>query len=362
MPEAQADKVETESILEWLGRIYNTIGWLAAIGLLSALALARLVDGGPTPLAFLALLVQTFAFHAGLGITVVLLAAIAMRRWKLGFVLLLGVLVTVGPLGLRSIRSVAPPIDDAQTLTVISCNLGYDQANPNRLIAWIDEVDPDVIVLQEYGTRWAEIVRTRLRDRYPHMVEEPRPDAFGQATLSRMPLSQHLRNVWPGYWDIPSIRATLEFEGLLVDVTNVHVYPPISFAWFEMQREQIWKLRLDARSRLGETDYSSRRRDVAGTILIGDFNGPWRTGQLRPLRQETLHGYEILWEAHDKISRSRGATWGPTRRPLSLAPGIRLDHAVYGGDLEPVFSVVGPDVGSDHRPIAAGFRWRIDSP
>ncbi len=342
-----------------LSRGFAFVGWAAAIGLLLALLMARLVDGGPTPLAFMALLVQTFAFHAGLAVAMLLLIALVLRRWKLGVALLLGVLVTIGPLGLRVMRSDATAVDDDGTLTLLSCNLCYGRADPDRLIAWIDEIDPDVIVLQEYGGEWPEVVDAHLRERYPHVWEEPRPDAFGQATLSRSALVGVTRTVWPGYWDIPSARMTIEHEQRRVDVTNVHVYPPVGLSWFAQQGHQLARLSVDAEKRLGEFDYSSGHRDVQGAVLIGDFNAPWGTGHMQPLKDKSLaFDTRFLWEAHEEIGRGRGTTWGPRRGVLSLAPGIRLDHAVYGGELEPVFSVVGPDVGSDHRPIAAGFRWR----
>ena len=332
----------------WLGG-FPFAGWTAAIGLLGALLLARLVDGGPAPLAFPALLVQTFAFHAGLAITMLLLVALALRRWKLGAALLLGVLVTAGPLGLRALPPATPAVDDDRTLTVLSCNLSYGQADADRLIAWIEEIDPDVIVLQEYGGTWPEVVRTRLRERYPHTIENPQQDAFGSATLSRVPFVDSTMFTWPGQFDLKMPRVTIAHEGRLADVTNVHAVPPVALSWVRWQMAQVRDLAGEGARRFGG---ASETGEVEGVMLAGDFNAPWNTNHLRPLARAGL------WEAHSRVGSNRGATWGPTRGLLSLAPGIRLDHAVYGGDLEPVFSVVGPDVGSDHRPIAVGFRWR----
>jgi endonuclease/exonuclease/phosphatase (EEP) superfamily protein YafD len=322
---------------------------MAAVGLLLSLIVARLVDGGPVPLAFPALLVQTFAFHAGLAVALPLLIALALRRWKLGAALLLGVLVTVGPLGLRAMRPATPAVDDDRTLTVLSCNLSYGQADPDRLLAWIDDVDPDVIVLQEYGDPWPNVVRTRLLDRYPHTIENPQRHAFGSATLSRTPFVESTMFTWPGQFEVRMPRITVEHDGRHVDITNVHTVPPVALSWVRWQLAQVGDLADEGSRRLGGF---SEPGEVEGVVLAGDFNAPWNTNHLRPLARVGL------WEAHSRVGSSRGATWGPTRGPLSLAPGIRLDHAVYGGELEPVFSIVGPDVGSDHRPIAVGFRWR----
>lgn len=349
MPSDQPNMTEHASLRLWLARVFAFVAWSAAVGLLLALVLARLVDGGPVPLAFPALLVQTFAFHAGLAVALLLLIALALRRWKLGAALLLGVLVTVGPLGLRAMRPGTPAIDDDRTLTVLSCNLSYGQADPDRLITWIYEIDPDVIVLQEYGGAWPGVVRTRLLERYPHTIENPQQHAFGSATLSRVPFVESTMFTWAGPFDVKMPRTTVEQNGHRVDVTNVHTVPPVALSWVRRQLAQVRDLAGEGSKRLG---VMSNPGEVEGVILVGDFNAPWNTNHLRPLARAGL------WEAHSRVGSSRGATWGPTRGPLSLAPGIRLDHAVYGGELEPVFSIVGPDVGSDHRPIAVGFRWR----
>lgn len=334
------------------------VGWFVAVGLLAGILIAPLAGDAPAAVAFAGLLLQTFSFHAGLIVVVFLIVSLVLRRWRLGTALLLCVMLTVGPSALRSLRPALPAVDDDRTLTVLSCNLCYGRADADRLVAWIDEVDPDVIVLQEHGGRWPQYVRDRLGDRYPHAWEEPREDAFGQATLSRLPFVDTTRSIWPPDWSIPSGRVTVRFGRSLVDVTNVHVFPPVSLDWVNQQRRQLDALSLDASRRLGVWSPTSGS-DVQGSILIGDFNTPWSTSFMAAMRYEPI-GWDAryLWEAHHEIGRGRGATWGPTRGLLSLAPGVRLDHAIYGGELEPVFSVVGPDVGSDHRPIAVGFRWR----
>ena len=319
------------------------------MALLLGLALARLVDGAPAPVSLLALLVQTFAFHAGLAVAGLLLTAVVVRKWKLGAVLLLGVLVTVGPVGLRAMRSATPPIDDDRTLTVLSCNLRFGSADADALIAWIGQVDPDVILLQEYDQSWSDVVSQRLKQRYPHIVEDPQHHAFGSATLSRLPFVESTMLTWSGQPDVHMPRTTISHEGRLVDVVNVHAVPPVALSWVRRQMSQIADLAEVGSGRLGAV---SRPDSVDAVLLVGDFNAPWNTNHLRPLAGSGF------WEAHARVGTNRGATWGPTSGLLSLAPGIRLDHAVYGGGLEPVFSVVGPDVGSDHLPIAVGLRWR----
>ena len=299
-------------------------------------------------LAFLALMVQTFAFHAGLVAGVMLLIAVALRRWRLGSVLLASVLVTIGPLGLRMVsRTPLQAVDDGSTLTVLSCNLLYGTADAEPLLAWIEEIDPDVIVFQEYAEPWPEIVTRDLLERYPHVWQEP-GGAHGQATLSRVPFVDVVPDIWNGTWKVPAPRVAIEHEGKQVDITNVHAYPPIRFTLMRAQMDQIQSVAHDAFNQLGGI---SSEPQADGVLYVGDFNAPWNSNHLRPLARVGL------WEAHARVGTDRGATWGPSDGLLSLAQGIRIDNALYGGGLKPAWSVVGPDVGSDHRPIAVGFEW-----
>ncbi|UYV13891.1 MAG: endonuclease/exonuclease/phosphatase family protein [Phycisphaera sp.] len=280
-----------------------------------------------------------------------LLIAFALRRWRLGLVLLASVLVTVGPLGLRvAQRAPVRATDDDSTLTVLSCNLLYGTADAEPLLAWITEIDPDVIMFQEYADPWPGIVARNLQDRYPHVWQEP-GGAHGQATLSRMPFVDVVPDIWERVWKVPSPRVGIRHEGKRVDITNVHVYPPMRFVLLQAQLDQIQRVADDAFERLGGMSGEPR---ADGVLYVGDFNAPWNSNHLRPLARVGL------WEAHARVGTDRGVTWGPPDGLLSYAPGIRIDNAVYGGELKPVWSVVGPDAGSDHRPIAVGFRWRDD--
>lgn len=271
-----------------------------------------------------------------------LIMALVLRRWRLGAALFLATLVTVGPLGITATRSKVMAVDDDETLTVLSCNTRYGTANLDLLTAWIDEIDPDVIVLQEYAEPWPELITIRLGKRYPHAWQQP-AGAHGQAIFSRIAFDELVPDVFDRRWKMTAPRVTINHEGRSIDLTNVHAYPPLRSDLLTAQLEQLEILAQSVRD---------RAKHVDGHVLAGDFNAPWNTNHLRRFRGLGFR------EAHAEVGRGRGATWAPTSGLLSLAPGIRIDHAVYGGGLEPVFSIVGPDVGSDHRPIAVGFRWR----
>jgi endonuclease/exonuclease/phosphatase (EEP) superfamily protein YafD len=332
------------------------LAWLGAIGAPVAILVAWLVRTDPeyagpleAAVVFGALLVQSFTLHIGLAVGGLAIVAFAIRRKRLSGVLALGALLGLGPAAMTfmpvgSSAAASPDVARVDHLVVLSSNLLYARADADRLLAWIDEIDPDIIVLQEHDAPWPRIIHERLRAEYPHIWQEPRRGAFGQAILSRLPLLEAQPTPSRGTWHVPAGRVTVEHGARRVDVMCIHTVPPIGFANVAEQRRQIAWLAEEASDRLASGA-------VDGVILAGDFNAPFHTNHMRELRAAGLR------EAHSKAGRGRGATWGPGRWPLSLAPGIRLDHALFGGELVCVRALVGPDVGSDHRPIAAEFSW-----
>jgi endonuclease/exonuclease/phosphatase (EEP) superfamily protein YafD len=72
-----------------------------------------------------------------------------------------------------------------------------------------------------------------------------------------------------------------------------------------------------------------------------------------------------LVEAHGRgrrgasAGRWRGTTW-PRTGALRWAPGIRLDHVLHAPALVCDYAAVCADVGSDHAPIVARFKWASD--
>ncbi|MFN8424001.1 MAG: endonuclease/exonuclease/phosphatase family protein [Anaerolineae bacterium] len=83
-------------------------------------------------------------------------------------------------------------------------------------------------------------------------------------------------------------------------------------------------------------------------ILCGDINAtPWSTGRRAarsraPLLDATLgHGYLGTWPA-----------------PLGRYLGIPIDVCLIDPALESVAAAVGPELGSDHRPLTVTLRWR----
>lgn len=215
----------------------------------------------------------------------------------------------------------------APVLRIGTANLQIGNPDLSRLQQWLlDPASPDVVVLQEFGDDAARLVaHGPIRARYPHQVLAPAPDPFGIALLSRHPFTSTDTVAAPADpRRTPHLRATLSWQGRAVAVSAVHPMPPLDRA-YALVRDTT--LRDEARWLAGAAPLG---------VLAGDLNDtPWSTG---------LRGVAPA------LQRASGLapTWPNLGGWLSLLP---LDHVLVSAGWVRVASAVGPDLGSDHRPV-----------
>jgi len=226
--------------------------------------------------------------------------------------------------------SAVPETTDAPVgvpLRVLVSNV--EQTNPDhRAVAeLIAAARPDLVALVEVDRTWLDALGPSL-DGLDHAVEVPRSDWFGVALRSRWPLTDVEVVDAPGPAS-PWIVATLEVEGAApATVVVAHPHPPVT--------------RDRAAARDAQLEAIGRR--LAATtgprLVVGDLNAtPWSTPMARLLEQAGL-------EVAGGPLGPRG-TW-PSRLPLLRLP---IDHVLHDPEMRIVRHELGPDVGSDHRPI-----------
>jgi len=327
------------------------IAWLGVGVFVSALLFGEFYRTDPavsgpleTRLVFLSLLIQSFAFHGGIAVALACVLAAALKRRRLGITLGLAAALLLGPAAWSQLPRGSAPADKSD-LVVLSANVLYTNEDPSAFIGLVLDVDPDVVLIQEYRASWSEPLEEALGERYPHRVELPSRGAFGEAVLSKTPFLDTPKRAPEGWeWDNPLILVEIEHDGERIEIGCVHLMAPLSWKAIEVQRRQVAMLGSWAESRVSMDDAPD------ALILAGDFNAPYRSNHLRELRSAGLR------EAHDEVGVGRGSTWGPRRGSLSWAPGIRLDQVIYAGEILCTGGGVGSPIGSDHRPVWASLR------
>lgn len=276
---------------------------------------------------------------------VLLGAAVVLRRWRaaaaaLALVLLLGVR-TLGVQG-----AIVAPRGET-TLKVVSANLLFTNRHCEGLLAFIEEKNPDVIALQEFGPGIFEALSVALLPKYPYVFATPEPNPSGIALYSKLlcnltPLDKLDARALAGTSSFPRVinRYQLTVGGKPVALYNVHPYPP---AGARGQEERNAQLRLVANLVAKETD---------PVVVAGDLNAtPWCPYYTDFIRASGLHSV--------RDGRGPLPTW-PARGIVPGLPGslrdlvrIPIDYVFCSRGLTFRSFERGPAIGSDHLPLYA---------
>lgn len=218
--------------------------------------------------------------------------------------------------------------DAAVALRVASINLHLHNPDAAPLLAWLDRVDADVIVVQELTPALnAELSALRLR--YPIQRSIVREDPFGIGIWSRLPGSSIEALPLAGVGSaLPALRLQLTLAGEPLQLYGVHPPPPLGAELARIQAEQFRQLR----QLIAETPVPA--------AIVGDLNAtPWGQ-QFRLLRRAGLddHGH---------------AAWPPSWRPAMpwTVLALPLDHGLVQPPWQLSKRQCGPPIGSDHCPV-----------
>jgi endonuclease/exonuclease/phosphatase (EEP) superfamily protein YafD len=223
-------------------------------------------------------------------------------------------------------------ISNGQALKVLFANAQAVSDNPRQVIAEIERLDPDVIVLAE-ATPTLDAAIGNLSATYPYKISEPRQHPFGMILLSKWPFDGAGTDIVmlprPTEWETEppvAIVARIETSAGLVTVIGVHPFPPLMGQAYAVRNYQL------------DVMADVIAQQPPPVIAVGDFNAtPWSPTLRRFMNDAGLQGPNIL------------TTW-----PVALGlAGLPLDHILLSRDLAFRRIERGGDIGSDHRPVFA---------
>jgi endonuclease/exonuclease/phosphatase (EEP) superfamily protein YafD len=219
------------------------------------------------------------------------------------------------------------------TLRVVTANVLYTNTTYAPLLDWLARADADVIALQELTPAWAAALAP-LAQHYPHRRVLARPDPQGIALLSRWPLDRAAGAVDLAGDGVPTLVGTVELPaGRRLRLMALHTHWPVTRA-LQQQRD----LALRAAARL------AAEGDVP-TVLVGDLNlTPYAPAFARLVSESGMR------DALDDVA------WRPTWQAGFWPLALPIDHVLVPRDACVVAHEIGPDLGSDHRPLMVTLR------
>ena len=219
------------------------------------------------------------------------------------------------------------------TWVVATANLRWRNGDVEGVLAWVRDLDPDLLFVQEVSPHW-RVALAELRPRYPHQVFSPEEswgsDEWGTAMLSRQPFERtaYIKPPVDGYRPLIEVGANL--GGAAVTLRGMHPIRPAE--------PDAWRRRNTILSTMMEQDWDAR------SILLGDLN--------------TTSGSPVFGDLL-RATGLRDSRVGFGRQPSFMPPPklplvqVAIDHILVGEAflvLERWTEVV---PGSDHRAAAA---------
>lgn len=269
-------------------------------------------------------------------------AAFLFRPRSLGLLLIAALVVAVPVLGFCAPwRQVIHPAPPGTPFRVLTCNMHYAHGDPGALDNLVAATNPDVVAVQE----WPGSAHSALRTA-PGWYTHPGSRLF---LASRHPIRGAVKLGRNSMGTEGSVtRYELETPLGVVHVFNLHL---------ASAREGLYAVTHDRGGGAAGVRANSALRqeqseclagwaaEVRGPLLlVGDFNTP---------PQSTLFAQD--WGDYRDAFASAGLGWGFTF--FGGRTMVRIDHVLMGRGWYCRHCQVGPDVGSQHRPVLADLIW-----
>jgi endonuclease/exonuclease/phosphatase (EEP) superfamily protein YafD len=268
-------------------------------------------------------------------------AALIMRRRLLWLSLLAGVLVAVPIMNLCVPWRLGLQSRGTFHVRVLSCNAHYRELDAFELNQLIAEVKPDLVALQAWSPRHELAL---LGDREWHIERKQElllasVYPIRQVSVLEEPFFGKKGNI--GRFDLETEIGTLYFF-------NLHLSTPRDGLGAVLARWSDGQAVLQANSNLRRTQSAHTNRfirEVNGPVLVvGDFNTP---------PDSTI--YDDYWSSYANAFSTAGFGWGHTF--FTNRAAVRIDHQLGRANWQCSRCWVGPDIGSEHRPLIADWEW-----
>ncbi|MCL1839016.1 MAG: endonuclease/exonuclease/phosphatase family protein [Propionibacteriaceae bacterium] len=306
------------------------LGWVGCLstGLVLASSMFPVLQGKHVVFA----LAASFTPHALLGWLFAVLVFIVAAKGKAKLLALIAAIGLACNLLVVEPYLPRPTRLEAQTpqLRVLTVNLCYGQADVERFVELFHQVTPDVVVLAEITTSFAEAFTKSVKKELPHRAGTPSAEGMASGTMifSRFPLTE-------------ADAAQTTFNSAFVEVADpggkfilggVHTVNPV-------RDFDLWLADGEAIAEV------AARRVGRPLIIAGDFNA---TDEHLPLRKITSAGLS-------SVERRVGAGWIPTfPSDIGLVPPlIGIDHILINKEFRATKVYAVSVVGTDHLGLVA---------
>jgi endonuclease/exonuclease/phosphatase (EEP) superfamily protein YafD len=269
-----------------------------------------------------ALLVLIF-LHGGRHLLMVMSILLAIpNAWVVGPYLIPLTDSVIGPV-LGHTRVV---VDNNAGIDIVALNVHHRNDEFARVAGYLRDRDPDIIVIAELTAAWLTRLEF-LRESHPYYLVEARPNPWGLAVFSRLPLVD-AELIDLAQTGTVQARFIVTVGEAPLEIFAVHLFSPVSAKTAHDRNRQLEALASHVLN-------STNRRVVIGDMNLTPFSPYFKlfTDQTGLQDARRVDGFHVTW-------------------PVSLLPiWIPIDHALADPEVNITRVLAGPDVGSDHFPL-----------
>ncbi len=286
--------------------------------------------------------------------TLILLPVSLYWTWKVAFVNLAALLLTLGPvMNLQCGGCFSPPVDKtAYRLTVVSCNVQTFRPDFRKVVNELHRIDPDVILFQE-AFEDHPLVATYFEGWNVHRVDE-------YLVASKLPLKfidtcfvrgfERITVAWyevetpQGPVAVFNVHQTSPRRSLL----NVRPWSPVTGSGVESVEQATTLRDVEAMKTRLFTQLDNPRQPK---IVAGDFNMPNDSSLFRTHWGDLTDAYATAAVGYGYTSPCQTKNVWPNNTPWA-----QVDHILSSHNWQVERCWIGTSGGSDHRLIAAQLR------
>ncbi len=248
----------------------------------------------------------------------------------------------------------------------------HTKDNPNPVIQYILDKDPDIVCIQEYSANFSkyhlsESDLNKIFAKYPYKHVKYKVDTgwsfFGNATFSKYPIIYETTVDYPSAYN-STIASDIDVNGKIIRVFNCHLE---SNKITENDKDMAYRLKEDfgsenlknttlhfskklgdayiIRAKQAEILADSIAKSPYPTVVLGDFND-----------LPTSYTYnKVKGDMEDAfVNKGFGLGWTFHTRLLKF----RIDHVLYDASLQlNQFQLDNKMVDSDHYPLISKFSF-----
>lgn len=228
------------------------------------------------------------------------------------------------------------PTTSTTPLHIAHINIDRHNDTPTAVFNHFNQTQPDILFIQELSPELIPLLATDMPD-YQLVTSQPQTNTRGIGmlvanTADLTILDSQIITIEPDN-ERPLIATKLIHEDRRLQILSWHSARPHHEQVDAFQKITFEKL----------ADWSIEQQEEGWRLVIlGDFNAtPW---------SKRFHALLLDGKLIDsRQNRGLFNSWAP--EPLPLWLGLPIDHAVHSEDVYTRARSVGPNVGSDHRPI-----------